>query len=314
MTNDEQQMAGAGTTDNDDGNVANRTWWRCGVLLLGLLALLIIAASDALSASRLNPGTFYMLVMLGVTWCCGPWWGGLFAVLSSFAQLGVALDASGNVAEPLYFYLGLCNQFFAYLLSIFLVTVVRSNYTRLQAAARIDYTSGVTNSRGFYEKLSVEMARCRRSHAAFAVACFDCDYFKVVNEGLGRSEGDRALSVIGQVILANLRATDIVARLGGDEFALVLPNTGDAEAMQVVRKICAQLENAMTRHDWPITFSVGVGIFQRVPENVDGVIAFCERVMRRVKTGGRNRVMVEVFAASETAPAANPRTPLRVVR
>ena len=131
------------------------------------------------------------------------------------------------------------------------------------------------------------------------MAYLNCDYFKVINEGLGRSEGDRVLSMIGQVITSNLRETDVVARLGGDEFAMVFPHSGEAEAMQVVRKLGAQLEKAMTQHDWPITFSIGIGVFPVVPESVDRALSFCEHIMQRVKDTGRNRVMVRVFDPDE---------------
>jgi diguanylate cyclase (GGDEF)-like protein len=309
VANGDLSEADAGAQADDERRI-NKI--KAAALVLGCLALTMVTATDYLTTSELSFGAFYILVMLAVAWFCGPWWGVLFAFLSTFAQLEIGLVTGTTFSEPVYLYLSNGNRLFAYLVIVLLVAVVRSNYTRLQAAARIDYITGVTNSHGFYEKLSVEMARHRRSRAAFAVAYLNCDYFKVVNEGLGRSEGDRVLAAIGQVIKSNLRETDIVARLGGDEFALVLPNSGEVESAQVVRKLCTQLESAMTRHDWPLTFSVGVGVFLRVPEHVDSVIAYCERVMQRVKAGGKNKVMVRVFDPDENTVA--PRAPLHVVR
>jgi diguanylate cyclase (GGDEF)-like protein len=260
----------------------------------------------------LQLSAFYMLVTLAVAWFCGAWWGALFACLSAFVQLEIGLDAGATFSAPVYFYIANGNHLFAYLLTAFLVAAVRTNYERLRSAARIDYVTGVTNSTGFYEKVSIEIARHRRSRALFTIAYYSCDYFKVINEGLGRSEGDRVLRLIGQVAKSSLRETDVVARLGGDEFAMVFPQTGEAEALQVVRKLSAQLENAMSRHDWPITFSVGVGVFPSVPASVDEAVAFCERVMQRVKASGRNRVMVRVFDPDEADTARHP--PLHIVR
>jgi hypothetical protein len=51
----------------------------------------------------------------------------------------------------------------------------------------------------------------------------------------------------------------------------------------------------MAAHDWPITFSVGVGIFTRVPENVDIVVAFCDRLMQSVKALGKNKIMHRIY-------------------
>jgi diguanylate cyclase (GGDEF)-like protein len=284
------------------------------VLLLGALALGIVVATDYLTAYELRLSTLYILVLLGVAWFCGPWWGGLFACLAAFAQVQIGLAAGTTFSEPLYFYVSHGNRLFVYLLIVFLVAVVRSNHARLHAAARIDGVTGVANSTAFHESVQVEMARHRRSRQPFAVAFLDCDYFKVVNEGLGRSEGDRVLQTIGQVLEGNLRQTDTVARLGGDEFALIFPHADEGEAVQVVRKLCAALEAEMSRHDWPLTFSVGVGVgvFPRIPASADEVVGFCERIMQRVKAAGKNRIMARVFDPDEIDSIQRP--PLRVVR
>lgn len=285
---------------------------KAGVLTLGFIALAIVVAADYYTSFELRLSALYMLVMIGVTWLCGPWWGGLFAFLSAFAQVQIGLNTGTTFSEPVYFYISNGNGLFAYLVIVLLVAAVRSNYTRLQQAARIDFVTGVANSTAFYESVTVEMARHRRSKAPFAVAYISCDYFRVVNEGLGRSEGDRVLHAIGEVVSNNLRETDVVARLGGDEFALVLPHSGEAEATQAVRKLCIELEKVMARHEWPITFSVGVGVFPAVPAGSDQVIGFCEAVMQRVKASGKNKVMVRIYDPDELDSIR--RTPLRIVR
>lgn len=285
---------------------------KVAVLALGFIALGIVIVADYMTSFELRLSTLYMLVMIGVAWFCGPWWGGLFAFLSAYAQVQVGLTTGTTFSEPVYFYISNGNRLFAYLVIVLLVAAVRTNYTRLQRAARIDFVTGVANSTAFYESVAVEMARHRRSKQAFAVAYLSCDYFRVVNEGLGRSEGDRVLHAIGEVASNNLRETDVVARLGGDEFALVLPHSGETEATQVVRKLSIELEKVMAMHEWPITFSIGVGVFPAVPASSDQVIGFCESVMQRVKASGKNKIMVRTFDPDEIDSIR--RAPLRVVR
>lgn len=285
---------------------------KVAVLALGFIALGIVIVADYMTSFELRLSTLYMLVMIGVAWFCGPWWGGLFAFLSAYAQVQVGLTTGTTFSEPVYFYISNGNRLFAYLVIVLLVAAVRTNYTRLQRAARIDFVTGVANSTAFYESVAVEMARHRRSKQAFAVAYLSCDYFRVVNEGLGRSEGDRVLHAIGEVASNNLRETDVVARLGGDEFALVLPHSGETEATRVVRKLSIELEKVMAKHEWPITFSIGVGVFPAVPASSDQVIGFCESVMQRVKASGKNKIMVRTFDPDEIDSIR--RAPLRVVR
>jgi diguanylate cyclase (GGDEF)-like protein len=261
------------------------------VLLLAFTAYALVVSADYLTSYDLSLSAFYAIIILAVSWFCGVWWGGLFAFLSIFSEITTGLLTGNPFLDETYFYISNGNRLFSYLLIAYLTATVRSLYERAQSAARVDFVTGVTNSTGFYEKVAVEMARHRRNREPFSVAYVSCDYFKIINDGLGHREGDRVLMTIAQTLEANLRQTDVVARLGGDEFALVFPQTAEADSLMVIKKLCSHLDRAMAAHDWPITFSVGVGIFTQVPENVDIVVAFCDRLMQRVKALGKNKIM-----------------------
>jgi diguanylate cyclase (GGDEF)-like protein len=239
------------------------------------------------------------LIIVAVSWFCGVWWGGLFAFLAMFSEIKIGLLTGNPFSEDAYFYISNGNRLFSYLLISYLTAMVRSLYEKAQSAARVDFVTGITNSTGFYEKVAVEMARHRRNRAPFSVAYVTCDYFKIINDGLGHREGDRVLMTIAQTLESNLRQTDVVARLGGDEFALVLPDTGERDALTIIRKVCGQLDRAMAAHDCPITFSVGVGVFPQVPGSVDVVVTFCDRLMQRVKALGKNKIMHRVYDPDE---------------
>lgn len=282
------------------------------VLIPACVALGIIVSADFLTSYEYSLSPFYVLVILAVSWFCGVWWGASFAFLSVFSQIQIGLLVGHRFSEPLKLYLANGNQLFAYLVIALLAATVRTLYERAKSAARMDYLTGITNSLGFYEKVSVEMSRHRRNHVPFAVAYIDCDNFKKVNDGRGHSEGDRVLRAIGQALKSKLREIDIVARLGGDEFALVLPQTGESAALRVISKLGQELNQVMVIHNWPITFSIGVGIFPSVPENIDRVIAFSDRLMYRVKALGGNKVLHRVYSPDE--PDTNPPAQLGAVR
>lgn len=269
------------------------------ILLLAFVGYALVVAADYFTSYELSLSAFYVLIILAVAWFGGVWWGGLFAFLAMFSEFEIGIITGNPFTNDAYYYISNGNRLFVYLLIAYLTATVRSLYDRAQAAARVDYVTGVTNSTGFYEKVAIEMARHRRSRAPFSVAYLSCDYFKIINDGLGHREGDRVLMTIAQTLENNLRLTDVVARLGGDEFALVLPQTGEQDATIVVSKLCALLDDAMEEHEWPITFSVGVGIFPQVPGSVDQTVRFCDRVMQRVKALGKNKVMHRVFDPNE---------------
>ena len=282
------------------------------VLIPACVALGSIVTADFLTSYEYSLSPFYVLVILTVSWFCGVWWGALFAFLSVYSQIQIGLLVGHRFSEPLKFYLGNGNKLFAYLVIALLAAAVRTLYERAKSAARMDYLTGITNSLGFYEKVSVEMARHRRNQVPFAVAYIDCDNFKAVNDSRGHSEGDRVLRAIGQTLKSKLREIDIVARLGGDEFALVLPQTGEFSALQVIGKLGLELDQVMAKHKWPITFSVGVGIFPTVPDHIDRVIAFSDKLMYRVKALGGNKVLHAVYSPDE--PDSQPLARLGAVR
>ena len=72
-------------------SAAATTGVKVAVLTLGFLALANVVVADYMTSFELRLSALYMLVMIGVAWFCGPWWGGLFAFLSAFAQVQVGL-------------------------------------------------------------------------------------------------------------------------------------------------------------------------------------------------------------------------------
>jgi diguanylate cyclase (GGDEF)-like protein len=61
-------------------------------------------------------------------------------------------------------------------------------------------------------------------------ARLDVDYYKRINDTLGRAAGDRVLKSVAQCIEDSFRTYDHVGRFGGDEFVVILPDTPAAEA------------------------------------------------------------------------------------
>lgn len=62
------------------------------------------------------------------------------------------------------------------------------------------------------------IALWNREQQPFALALFDIDHFKVVNDTLGHLAGDYVLREFTSILLEHTRAMDVVARFGGEEF------------------------------------------------------------------------------------------------
>jgi diguanylate cyclase (GGDEF)-like protein len=114
---------------------------------------------------------------------------------------------------------------------------------RLERMAGEDELTGLANRRAFNRRLSEEFLRARRYGHPFTVVLVDLDGFKAVNDTFGHATGDAALVAFARVLDSITRASDVAARLGGDEFALLLPETDEAAARQVIRRLKDSLLN-----------------------------------------------------------------------
>ena len=73
----------------------------------------------------------------------------------------------------------------------------------------------------------------------------------------------------------------------------------ETRASNVIDKLRGELNTSMAEHGWPVTFSIGLGIFPGAPVSADDVISFADKLMYRVKASGKNKVMTETFAPLE---------------
>jgi diguanylate cyclase (GGDEF)-like protein len=265
-------------------------------LALGFALYVLIVIMDYLTTYELTLSPFYQFVILVVTWNCGLVWGLVFCMLSFGAPLIIGDFEGSPYSQQIYFYIDNANRLVSYLVALGLTAQLKAQHEHERDSARQDYLTGLANQKGFYEGFTIEIARHRREKKPLSIAYLDCDNFKDVNDRFGHKEGDRLLEIIARTLKANLRKTDLIGRLGGDEFAVVLSNTGKAHAIEAVDKLSAALNSAMSDRGWLVTFSVGLGIFQNVPESEDEMISFTDKLMYRVKSSGKNDILTDEYA------------------
>lgn len=104
--------------------------------------------------------------------------------------------------------------------------------------ARTDSLTRLGNRAVLLEQLQEALSHGAAPAPRVAVLFIDLDGFKAINDRHGHHVGDQLLRIVGQRLLACVRASDAVARLGGDEFACLLRRCGGrARVAQVARKV-----------------------------------------------------------------------------
>ncbi len=178
--------------------------------------------------------------------------------------------------------------------AVVVMTLVRRNdelLDSLEDQARTDALTGLLNRRGFDERAALELARARREGACIAMASFDLDYFKRINDEWGHDVGDRVLIHTAATLRTESRDIDVVARFGGEEFVALLPGADSGDALAFAERVRKSL--ALTGNERLPTVRVSAGILaHRAPRSVDELLHGADSALYAAKRAGRDRAVV----------------------
>ncbi|OCW97336.1 diguanylate cyclase [Alishewanella sp. HH-ZS] len=163
--------------------------------------------------------------------------------------------------------------------------------SKIRQLADKDLLTGVWSRRIIMQQLEYYLRDSKRNQRPFTVLLLDLDHFKQLNDQYGHACGDQALQAATQVLQQQLRQGDWLGRFGGEEFVVILPDTVQAQALEIAERL--RLTLAETAMPAPIaralTVSIGVAEHhsgQSVPE----LLEQADQAMYRAKASGRNAV------------------------
>ena len=161
---------------------------------------------------------------------------------------------------------------------------------RIVHQAYHDALTELPNRRLFANRLSLAIASAHRLRQTLAVLCLDIDQFKLINDTLGHSAGDRLLLVIAERLAARVREGDTVARLGGDEFGILLPDVSSAEeAARIGQTALDQVAQpiGVDERQLFVTASLGIALYPGDGEDAETLLKNADNALYRAKELGR---------------------------
>ncbi|MDP2821847.1 MAG: GGDEF domain-containing protein, partial [Sulfuritalea sp.] len=164
----------------------------------------------------------------------------------------------------------------------------------LRENALRDPMTGLYNRRFLEEYVGALVGGTQRRKSAFSVLMLDLDFFKQVNDTHGHEAGDKVLKTLADILVRDVRSSDMAVRYGGEEFLLVLMDTGADGAMKVAEKIRGAVEATKVPVPGGIlqkTISIGVAEYPSDSDTFWQVVKFADVALYKAKTGGRNRVV-----------------------
>ncbi len=171
------------------------------------------------------------------------------------------------------------------------ITERKKAQAQLYHLAHHDMLTGLPNRHLFLDRLRHDMAMARRTKKKAAVLFLDLDRFKIINDTLGHTVGDKLLKQMGWRLQECVREIDTVARMGGDEFTIGLANLDqDAGAEKVAEKILKALSKPVRidGHELFITTSIGISLFPDDGDDPLTLIKMADIAMYSAKAQGRN--------------------------
>ncbi len=158
-----------------------------------------------------------------------------------------------------------------------------------------DLLTRLPNRALFKDRLSMAITHAARNEQRLSVMFIDLDRFKVINDSLGHTMGDRLLQAVSQRLQQCIRRGDTLSRFGGDEFTLLLPDTQTTQAaVQVAEKILESIKEPfrLGGHEIYVGASIGIAMYPEAGTTLDALIKNADIAMYRVKSIGKDGLHV----------------------
>lgn len=159
-----------------------------------------------------------------------------------------------------------------------------------------DSLTGVLSRRAWFE-----LAGSRRFSA---IAIFDVDSFKAINDSCGHPAGDVVLRTVAERLVDAVGDSGTVGRLGGEEFAIIFHGQvshAEAAASRAVEHVAATPVALPGSRPIAVTVSAGLAPCRRQTDTAAVTLAraydLADRALYSAKAGGRHQLVVSGKAA-----------------
>jgi len=159
-----------------------------------------------------------------------------------------------------------------------------------------DKLTGLANRDLLTQRLELAIQKQKRDHnVRFAVLFLDLDNFKIINDSLGHSTGDKLLVAMAKLLQGFIREIDIAVRLGGDEFVVLLEDIdGIQEAIVVAQRIIQALKSPLVLDNKEVFIQTSIGITTSSErrENAESILRDADIAMYKAKQSGKGKYAI----------------------
>ncbi|HRW12944.1 MAG TPA: diguanylate cyclase [Syntrophomonas sp.] len=135
----------------------------------------------------------------------------------------------------------------------------------------------------------------------------DINGLKMTNDIFGHAAGDKLIIKSAEILRQSCRENDIIARMGGDEFIMLLPQTNEEEAREILARISSGFLNARIEAI-KCSISLGLDTKSSAEQSLEVTMTNAENAMYKDKTLNRQSINRDIISAIvETLHTRSPR-------
>lgn len=161
-----------------------------------------------------------------------------------------------------------------------------SSHSKIEQMGRFDGLSDLPN-RGHFTELMTETVGNMSEDSFVALAMFDVDGFKKINDSLGHSAGDQVIIHVAAKMKKITGGKAILCRTGGDEFVIAYPNLTNEDDVnsifdRVFNAICTNY--VILGRSLSLKVSGGVTCMSKLDFNLDEALKRADFALYETKT------------------------------
>ncbi|WP_454785579.1 EAL domain-containing protein [Legionella sp. WA2024007413] len=171
------------------------------------------------------------------------------------------------------------------------VTQRREMEQQLIQQATHDSLTELPNRVLLIDRVDQAILLAKKKGSMLAFLFLDLDHFKMTNDTLGHSIGDRMLQAVSNRLVIATDDFDTVCRLGGDEFVVLLQDVvSESQAQQKAEEILASIAKPIQidQHNLKITGSIGISYYPKDGDDYESLMRCADLSMYHAKDNGRN--------------------------
>ncbi|NHB58653.1 GGDEF domain-containing protein [Acinetobacter sp. 194] len=215
--------------------------------------------------------------------------------MASIIWLCIYMTSGHYYSNPYVVYWNIGVRIIFFYIVAYLLYKIRAAMNELTLMAMKDSLTALNNTRAFNLAYQEIQKNNLKKQQQIAISIIDLDGFKAVNDTLGHSKGDEVLIRFAELLKNAVQNSACVARIGGDEFAIILENIDFISAEEFEKKLRIKFLESGLNDEFGIDYSMGMSIFNELPESADKATHCADKLMYQSKLRGKSRTIIQSY-------------------